>query len=345
MEKKKSILLFVPVLLVLAVISLSGYLDSDSRTDWAFEETQLEDMNDRGFRGEGIRIGIVDTGINIGHPDLKDMNIIAWRDFINDEPEPYDDKGHGSHVAGLIGADGEITGGAPKADFIIAKALDSEGGGDDSTVAEAINWCVDQGADVICLSLGNDAVIPRIGEFSGLAARNAVNQGVMVVASAGNDGRGGEEGEDDGDVNRPATVDGVIAVGAVDEDLKIAPFSSMGDNDGITSLTIDDRTDPDKKPEVVAPGVKIRSTHLDRTYAIMSGTSQAAPFVASGIALMLEEHPEYKREGATGGNSDAVEKIKEAIMKGAYKLPGQEVPHDDHYGYGLIRVVDSSAYL
>ena len=342
MGKKKSIQFLVPLLLVLTVISLSGCMDSSSRTDWAFHETQIEDMNDRGLKGNGIKIGIIDTGVNIAHPDLKDMNVIAWRDFINEEPDPYDDKGHGTHVAGLIGADGDITGGAPKADFIIAKALDNEGDGDDGTVANAIDWCVDQGADVICLSLGGEVVIPRIGEQSGLAARDAVSRGVMVVASAGNDGK---EGEDDGDVSRPATVDGVIAVGAVDKDLKIAPFSSTGDNDGILPIALDDRTDPDKKPEVVAPGVKIRSTYLESSYASMSGTSQAVPFVVSGIVLMLEEHPEYKRDGANGGDSDAVEKIKEAIMKGAYKLPGQDVPHDDHYGYGLFRAADSSAYI
>lgn len=342
MKKGKTIQFLIPLVLIMTMVSLSGCFDSSERSNWAFEETQIKDMNDRGFKGEGIKIGIVDTGLNIQHSDLKKMNVIAWRDFINGRSTPYDDRGHGTHVAGLIGADGELDGGAPRADFIIAKALNEEGKADDNVVADAIGWCADEGADIICLSLGGNPVLPRLGELSGLAARDAINQGVIVVAAAGNNE---EDPEDDDDVGRPANVEGVIAVGAVDKDLKIAPFSEKGDNDGITPLPIDDRFDPDKKPEVVGPGVKIRSTYLEDKYAIMSGTSQATPFVASGIALMLEEHPEYKRDGSEGGSSDAVEKVKEALMKGAYKIPDQDRPHDDHYGYGLFRAADSSAEL
>ena len=77
----------------------------------------------------------------------------------------------------------------------------------------------------------------------------------------------------------------------------------------------------------------------------MSGTSLAALFDAARIALMLGEHPESQRDGHEGGNADTVEKIKEAIMQGAYAIPGQETPHDDHYGYGLFRAADSSARL
>jgi len=342
MGKKNVVRSILPLLIILSVISISGCLSDDAeRSNWAYEETEIEDMNDRGFKGEGITIGIVDTGINADHPDLKKMNIIAWRDFINDQPEPYDDRGHGTHVAGIIGARGDLVGGAPRADFVIAKVLDANGDGDDGDVANAIDWCADEGADVICLSLGHNARIPRLGEQSGQAARDAINRGVVVVAAAGNDGGEG----DDGEVKSPANVDGVIAVGAVDEDLKIADFSSMGDNDGFTPLPFDDRQDPDKKPEVVAPGVEIRSTYLKKDYAIMSGTSQATPFVVAGVALILEEHPEYKREGANGGNSQAVEKVKDSIMKGAYALPGQDEPHDDRYGYGLFRAAESSDYM
>jgi len=77
----------------------------------------------------------------------------------------------------------------------------------------------------------------------------------------------------------------------------------------------------------------------------MSGTSQATPFVVAGVALMFEEHPEYKRDGPSGGTSQAVEKIKDSLMKGAYAISGQNEPHDDRYGYGLFRVVESSDHM
>lgn len=342
MSRRGSHVPVIAVVLILVVISLSGCFDSVKRSEWAFEETQIKDMNERGLLGAGVTIGIVDTGVNIEHPDLESMNIIAWNDYINDRTEPYDDRGHGTHITGIIAANGEMKGGAYAADFVIAKALDEQGRGEDGVVANAIDWCADEGADIILLSLGGEAVIPRLGEQAGIAAREVISRGVIVVASAGNDG---EVGEDDGDVNRPANVPDVIAVGAIDRDLKIAPFSSIGDNDGITPFTFDDRFDPDKKPEVAAPGINIRSTYLGESYAVVSGTSQAAPFVAAGIALMLEEHPELQRDGQEGGGAGAVEKIKEAIMQAAYATPDQEIPHDDHYGYGLFRASDSSALL
>jgi subtilisin family serine protease len=341
MAKGPSHLLLMTACLVLLTVSLSGCIDSVERTGWAYEKTQITDMNDQGFFGTGVIIAIIDTGVNTGHPDLKGLSIIAWRDFINEEPDPYDDRGHGTHIAGIIGANGEIKGGAYKADFVIAKALDDQGRAEDGVVANAIDWCADQGADIICLSLGGDPVLPRLGEQSGIAAREVISRGTIVVAAAGNDGKD----EDDSDVNRPANVPGVIAVGAVDKELKIAPFSSIGDNDGITPFTIDDRFDPDKKPEVVAPGVDIRSTYLNKEYAVASGTSQATPLVVAGIALILEDNPMLQRDGDEGGDSAAVEKIKEAIMLGAYQIPGQDTPHDDHYGYGLFRAADSSALL
>jgi len=343
MGRKNQIPIALILIVILSTVSLSGCFDESERSEWAYEKTQIKAMNDAGYKGMGVTIGIVDTGVNIDHPDLRSMKVVAWIDYVNDRSEPYDDGGHGTHVAGIMAANGELNGAAPDADYVVAKALSGDGGGSDQTVAEAIDWCVDQGADVICLSLGGDAVIPRLGEISGQAARDAVNRGAILVAAAGNNGE--TSNGDNDDVQRPGNVEGVIAVGAVNEDLKIASFSQKGDNDGILPLAIDDRQDPDKKPEVVAPGVEIRSTYLGDTYAIMSGTSQATPFVASGIALVLEANPQYKRDGSSGGSSNAVETIKEALMRGAYATQWQETPHDDRYGYGLFRAAETSANL
>jgi serine protease AprX len=310
------------------------------RTEWAFDITQIKDMNANGYDGEGVIVGIVDSGIDIDHPDLDHINITAWKDYVNGRTEPYDDQGHGTHIAGIIAAQGVIDGVAPMVKMVIVKAISQSGSGSDSDVAAGIDFAVDNGADVICLSLGGMARFLNIGDDTASACNDAIDQGVVVVAAAGNDGE-----SDDGDVSSPATVDGVIAVGAIDENKLIASFSSIGDNDGFLPLPFDDRNDPDKKPEVVAPGVEIVSTHLDDGYAKASGTSQATAFVAGGMVLVLDANSQYQREGNQGGDSDAVYQVKDAIMNSAEKVSGQDSPHDDYYGYGLIQIEGISSRL
>jgi serine protease AprX len=297
-------------------------------------------MNKQGYKGEGVTVGIVDTGIDLSHPDLDHINLTGWMDIVNDRSEPYDDQGHGTHIAGIIAAKGEISGAAPEVKLVVVKAISSGGSGSDSDVAEGIDYCVENGADVICLSLGGMARLLNIGDSTAAACEDAIDQGVYVVAAAGNDGE-----NDDGDVSSPAVVEGVIAVGAIDKSKKLASFSSIGDNDGIFPLPFDDTVDPNKKPEVVAPGVDIISTHLEEGYALASGTSQATAFVAGCIALLLEADSHYQRDGGTGGDADAVTSVKNAIMNSSEKLAGQDTPHDDHYGYGLIKIKDTEAIL
>jgi serine protease AprX len=310
------------------------------RTEWAFEVTQIKDMNKLGYDGEGVIIGIVDSGIDPNHPDLDHINITGWMDNVNGRQDPYDDNGHGTHIAGIIAAKGEIDGVAPEVKMIIVKAISASGSGSDSDVAEGIDYAVEMGADVICLSLGGRARFLNLGDDTAFACQNAINQGVFVVAAAGNDGE-----DDDGDVASPATVDGVIAVGAIDENKQIASFSSQGDNDGLPYFPFDDRQDPDKKPEVVAPGVEIVSTWLNDNYATASGTSQSTAFVAGCMVLLLDADSQYQREGSRGGDSDTVNQVKEAIMDSAEKVSGQGTSHDDKYGYGLIKIKDLEAIL
>ncbi len=361
MEKKNIVTLAIFIVAVIVLISLvwlmftgsdngiipwpdngnGGHID---RTEWAFEITQIKDMNTDGYEGEGVVIGIVDSGIDTSHPDLDHINITAWADYVNERSEPYDDNGHGTHIAGIIAASGEIEGISPKVKMIVVKAISASGSGSDSDVADGIRFAVDNGADVICLSLGGRARFLNLGDETAQACEYAVSQGVFVVAAAGNDGE-----DDDGDVSSPATVDDVIAVGAIDENKAIASFSSQGDNDGLSPILPNppdtDRQDPDKKPELVAPGIDIVSTYTDGEYAKASGTSQATAFVAGGIVLLLDANPQYQREGAVGGSSTAVNHLKETFMDTAEKYPGQDTPHDDHYGYGLIQVEDAERGL
>ncbi len=311
-----------------------------SCSDWSCDITQIDQMNDLGYYGRGVVIGIVDSGIDLEHPDISSSSVVLWKDFVNGRDEPYDDEGHGTAMAGIIIADGDFTGIAPEAKLIVAKAIDETGIGANEDVASAIDFVLDpnddgnysDGADIISLSLGSGKH-RVLGSDVERAVRRAIDNGVFVVASAGNDGV-----EDDGDVESPAHEELVIAVGAVSDDGRIANFSSVGDNDGSTPLSFDDRVDPNKKPELVAPGVELVTTYPGGKYVLVSGTSPAAAFVSGGLALLLEAHPDYM----IGSGPEKIRELKTILMETAEKLPSQNTPHDDHYGYGMIRIVDAS---
>jgi subtilisin family serine protease len=170
----------------------------------------------------------------------------------------------------------------------------------------------------------------RLGSAANNAVQSAAGLGVLVVASAGNDGE-----DDDGNVATPGISTDAISVGAVDERGRLASFSSEGRNG---CLLCPDA--PDEKPEVVAPGVNISVAWLDRATATVSGTSPAAVFVTAGLALLLQMKPGYQRAGAAG-----VDAVKNAIMNSAKKAAGQAAPHDDHYGYGILQAAGAAALL
>lgn len=331
------------------IISSSGCLEflfpkeqSISRSEWAFSLTQINELNAKNLTGNNVTIAIVDTGIELSHQDLSHLaERVVWKDFINGKNTPYDDNGHGTHIAGIIYANGKIKGIAWNVKLIVAKALDKNGRGNDNTVAKAIRWTTDpngdgnnsDGADVITLSLGGDKTPLDLGDDTVSACKEAISEGIFVVAAAGN------EGPNNSDVSSPSHAELVISVGAIDENKKIANFSSRGDNDGllpnVPNPPDNDRKDPNKKPELVAPGVNIFSTWKDNSYATAGGTSQSTAFVSGIIALILEAYPKYQHESNDG--EDTIKEFKDAFMKTAEKCPGQKSPHDDRYGYGLIK--------
>ncbi|MFQ6013559.1 MAG: S8 family serine peptidase [Thermoplasmata archaeon] len=331
---------------VLAVLASAGLvqlpLGGPALSDdyaWIAGLTGTDRLRSLGYDGAGVTLCLVDTGIDLLHPDLARTRLLAWNDLVNREPLPYDDGGHGTAMAGLILGQGNVQGIAPGVSLIIAKALRANGTGSSDTIGRAIRYCMDpdgdgdlrEGADIISLSLGSQKT-PFVTNAAAVAARNATEAGIFVVSSAGNDGL-----RDDGDVGTPANEPWVLAVGSVDRDLVIAPFSSRGDN----SPTRDPpRIDPHRKPEFALPGVGLFTTTGGASYTAMTGTSASAALLSGVLALLLQAHPEVKKEGAA-----AVLATKTALMQTARPYTAQRTPHDDYYGYGLVDVYQAHLLL
>jgi serine protease AprX len=300
---------------------------------WAFSMIGAPGLRALGLTGKGITVCVVDTGLDVLHPDLDGVRIVAWKDYVNLRPEPYDDGAHGTSMTGLIVARGGLRGVAPDVSLIVVKALNSAGDGSSQNVADGIRFCVDPfangtgGADIVSLSLGSKAkgfVESRVYA----AVLWATSKGVFVVAAAGNDGM-----LDDGDVGVAGIAPLAFSVGAVDSDGSRAPFSSMGFDPN--------RTDPNLKPEVVAPGVRIVSTGLGAHYLTVSGTSPATALVAGILALLLEAKP-YLRPGQSPNN---ILVLKSALAAHARRARGQQTPHDPWLGYGIIDGPATLPYL
>jgi serine protease AprX len=291
---------------------------------------------------------VIDTGIDLAHPEFRGLQI-QWADLVNGKPTAYDDNGHGSHVAGIIVAQGDwqtvlsrfyLRGVAPKASLIAVKAIGGDGSGDEGEVARGVDAAVAAGADVVVLSLGGKT-LPVLGTQTEASVNRAIDQGVFVVAAAGNAAQDGENCT----VTSPASVPRVIAVGAVDSSGTIAPFSCRGGDNAPSGFPPSGgRSDPDKKPEVVAPGVQILSAWKDGKYVEATGTSQAAPYVGGILALLLQAHPELRHKDA-----DAVLRVKEVLMTTSAKvgpLAGKgATAHDDAYGYGIVQADAALAAL
>lgn len=269
------------------------YISFDSKVfallDIATASINTKFPHDRGYLGEGTTVAVIDTGV-APHKDLTvpTNRIIGFKDFINNKTTPYDDNGHGTHVAGIIAgnghsSNGKYTGVAPKSNLIGIKALDERGSGNTSDIIKAISWVIETkdryGINIINLSLGSPVNNPCSTDPLCRAVSKAIDSGLIVVAAAGNSGPKAST------ILSPGISPKVITVGAVDDkktpninDDKVAEFSSRGPTrEGL------------QKPDLVAPGVNINSlssVEYDR-YTSLSGTSMATPLISGSAALLI----------------------------------------------------------
>ena len=273
-------------------------------------------VNERlGYDGTGVGIAIVDSGVTNWHDDLGSERVVHFVDFVSDLPVPHDGYGHGTHVAGIIAGSGYDSGGArrgiaPGASLVVLKVLDETGDGHISNVIAAIDYAIEHRVQfnirVINLSVASGVFESFTTDPLTVAAKRAVDAGIVVVTSAGNHGQTARGAVQRGGITSPGNAPWVLTVGASDHrttvargDDAVAGFSSRGP-------TLFDRV---MKPDVVAPGVaiesladpgstlytlnpsaRIRGTIDTSTapYLSMTGTSMAAPVVAGTIALMLD---------------------------------------------------------
>jgi len=335
--------------------------------DIAVTQTGVKSVwNDLGLYGEGIKVAVVDTGINDSHPDLKGR-VLARQNFTQDamlsvktqsnfldgifkfiqdlfgskveQPSKLDPVGHGTHCAGIIGGNGsKYTGVAPKVVFLDARVLNNKGQGSTDSVIQGMSWAASQGADVISMSLGgpgdSDDAISR--EANALA-----KDGVVVVVAAGN------EGPRNGTIGSPGAAEHVITVASVDHGNALVNYSSRGP-------VLDKNSKRDlNKPDICAPGGGVSSGSCPYapgivatksadtpdnactvkegsvSYQKMSGTSMATPHVAGACALILE-----------AARLDKSVKNKCELVKNAIKETAKKMSYNkDEQGAGLLDVV------
>lgn len=289
-----------------------------------------------GLSGEGVNVCIVDTGLQLNHPDLEGFDVAGWMDVVQGKSNPYDDNGHGTNMAGILIADGWLDGIAKNVNLYVTKALLENGSGYEEDVVAGIDWCINQNVNIISLSLGGGQdLFPLLGS-SGRTIEDSVNdataRGIFVVAAAGNDG--GED--DDGDVASPGSERRVICVGGVTQSGDHWSKSSTGSNGPGFFPPKLPRGDPDKKPELVAPAKEVPVLNTEGTWSSASGTSAATVFVTGALALLLEAHPVLASNG-TDGDVSTIDQVKDWMMQTVQPKDGQ-TDHDDNYGYGLLDI-------
>jgi len=276
-------------------------VQSSQVIDWGVDEVNAPGAWNNST-GTGVKIAVLDTGISKKHPDL---DVAGGVNLVGDKSNKKwdDDNGHGTHVAGIIGACNNsvgVVGVAYDCELYAVKVLGSSGGGQISDVIEGIEWAVANDMDIISMSIGTTAYSQAFEE----ACDFAYSSDVLLVAAAGNSGDGDLTTND---IEYPAKFDSVIAVSAIDSN-DIAPMWSA---DGA-------------EVELAAPGVSIYSTFLNDGYATESGTSMSTPFVSGVAALVKSENLSLSSQ-----------EIRTLLCSGVIDLG--DSGRDSVYGFGLVR--------
>ncbi|AZV43017.1 S8 family peptidase [Peribacillus asahii] len=312
-EKYKSIPVVSAYLTDQAVQSLANdpnvsYIEEDAQVHslgqevpWGVPHIHADDVNQLGGTGSGVNIAVMDSGIDYTHQDL---NVVGGATFVNGTLSYIDEYGHGTFVAGIVSAlnnDLGVVGVASEANLYSIRVLDKYGNGNFSDVISGIEWAISNNIDIINMSFGSNIGSKSLKK----AIDKAYNEGILMVAAVGNDGYSKK-----GNVNYPAKYKYVMGIGAIDQNNIIADFSSNG-----------------KEVDLVAPGVLVNSTYING-YAILNGTSMAAPYVTGVASLLMQLNPELSNIA-----------IEEILNQSAEPLGDTDL-----YGNGLINALNAYQY-
>jgi len=290
-------------------------IDTELDNTWGVKRIGSGTVHASGNKGAGVKVAIVDSGIDYTHTDL-DANFAGGYDFVNSDPDPMDDNGHGTHVAGTVAAEDNdigVVGVAPEARLYALKILNSSGSGSWSNVIAALQWAVDNGIQITNNSYGSGQ---NPGGIVQAAFDNSAAAGVLHIAASGNSGNPRGKGNN---VGYPARYDSVVAVAATDVNDNRASFSSTG-----------------SQVELAAPGVGINSTKLGGGYIEFNGTSMASPHVAGSAASVIAA-------GITDSNGDGLinDEVRQTLDDTALDLGN--TGRDSLYGFGLVSVAAAVA--
>ncbi|MBN2014304.1 MAG: S8 family serine peptidase [Candidatus Altiarchaeota archaeon] len=314
-----------------------GATISNAREDRIFQVVDLEadqqihadDVWVQGIDGTGVNVAVLDTGIDTDNPELSD-SIVGCETFVDGTTTCEDDHGHGTHVSGIITANGVASnakGAAPGAGIYMYKVCDASGSCYESDMMAAMESAVLTDAKVMSISIGGGNFAGEDCDGDPLAAKvnYVVNNGITVVVASGND---------QFFVSSPACASGAIAVGAVDKSGSMAYFSNFG-----PSL------------DIVAPGVSIYSPIVDG-YASWSGTSMSTPHVSGTVALMLEANPSLTVDQIKTALYKTADSIApDSVCYGVVRRVGRnyligEVPcTSDNYGAGIVNAFGAVNYV
>ena len=284
----------------------------EQKVPWGIKRIGSRLVNAAGNTGKGIKVGILDTGIDYNHEDLKG-NYKGGYNFVNNNNNPMDDNGHGTHISGTIAAEDNdigVVGVAPQAYLYSVKVLAFDSTGSVSDIVSGLEWSVENSMQVINMSLGSDDNSISVSR----AVENTCNAGVLIIAAAGNSGNAIGHGDN---IDYPSRYSSVVSVGATNVNDKRASFSSTG-----PSL------------ELSAPGVDILSTLNGgiNKYGTLSGTSMASPHVTGVAALIIANEPGIANTRVRIRMQATTEKMSN--VTGGFSAK-------EWYGYGLIDAVKS----
>lgn len=268
-------------------IEILNKLDKDYVVDWG-----LDMMNTRDVwsvtKGEGVKVAVIDTGIDYNHVEFSNKNIINTINMQARTKNVDDMNGHGTCVASLIA--GKNVGVAPDVELYIAQVLDKDGKGRAVDIMNGINYAIENNVDILCMSLGTITELPSMIKERIIQAHR---KGIIMVCASGNEGKK--------NIEYPACYDEVIAVGGIDREFQPVSFSNYG-----------------KQLDILAPSVEILGAYKDNKYVRMTGTSFASPLVAGTLALLIS----YSKKQEITLTVNDIRTIFQSLGDGKKRLSG-----------------------